>query len=191
MDVDFKIEITPEDVGLLADVLDCSKDEVPRYLAGHAKAALWEYLEAYLGRRAFSRGSDILEHRLALLIKHAYGNRIIGEAEVSRLFQSTLPTSRSLLRSALSKYRFDLAKAAETSVRIVLEGAKWSEDDNQYTVNIGARNLVDFLNQRLEAEYTGQRAISAAKDCIGTYAIAPGSYDGLCKAFNAKAVSRT
>ncbi|HEY2070367.1 MAG TPA: hypothetical protein VGG48_12495 [Rhizomicrobium sp.] len=190
MKITFDFDPSPEDLAILAVALNCTEAEVVARLPGHARAALVEYVEAYLGRRAFSRGSDILEHRLSLLIEHAYGNRLLGEAEVSRLFQTTLPASRSLLRSVLSKYRFQLQTAATGTAKAALEVAKWKKDDNEYVIEVKAANLVEILNQRLAADFGGQKPIGPAKDSIATYLIAPGSYDSLCMAFGAKPVPR-
>jgi len=190
MKITFNIDLSPEDRAAFAAALGCRDAEIEQRLPGHARAALMEYVEAYLGRRAFSRGSDILEHRLSLLIAYAYDNRILGEAEVSRLFQTTLPGSRGLLRSTLSKYRYQLQNAASGSAKTALESAVWVKADNEYTVEIKAGNLVDILNQRLAADYGGQKPIGPAKDSIATYLIAPGSYTKLCAAFGAKPVAK-
>jgi hypothetical protein len=188
--ISFDFDIPPGDIPALAAALGCPEADVAANLPGHAKAALGEYVEAYLGRRAFSRGSDILEHRLSLLIEHAYGNRVPSEAEVSNIFQTTLTSSRSLLRAALTKYRYRLKGAVVASATAALERAVWNKDDNQYTVEIHAANIVDYLNQRLATEFAGQKRISPAKDSISIYAIAPGTYDELCRALKAKPVAR-
>jgi hypothetical protein len=101
--------------------------DLPAKASDHAKAALTEYLESYLGRRAFSRGGDILEHRLSLLVKHAFGGKIPTAAQVSDLFQTTLSSSRTLIRNTFSKYRFTLGTVADAAAREVLEKVVWAD----------------------------------------------------------------
>jgi hypothetical protein len=186
-------EFPAGDVQQLASAWGCSVDEAEMRLAGHARAALGEYVEMYLGRRAFSRGSDMLEHRLALLTLHAFDKAIPTEAQVSQLFQTTLPASRSLIRATMSKYRFDLKIAAETSAKAILEKATFEKaasekDRDAFVIEAKTANMVDLLNQRLVAEDASLTPVSRLKDSLARYAIVPSSYAQLCKAFGAKPV---
>lgn len=144
----------------------------------------------YLGRRAYSRGSDILEHRLALLTLHAFGGHIPTEEKVARLFQSTVSQGRSLIRSSLSKYRYQLEGATTASARSALEAASWVAEANAYRVEIDSTNLVELMNRRLATIDATQRTISRTRGSIATHDIAPGSYDPLCPSFGARPVPR-
>ena len=184
--IGFEIDVADVDAAALAAALACGKADLEARLQGHARAALVEHFELYLGRRVFARGSDILEHRLALLIEHAFGNTIPSEACVSRLFQTTLPKSRSLLQSTLSKYRYQLTAATVVSARNALEKAKWSKD--RYAIEIDAANLVDVLRQAL-APHAGFPPLVADKDKVSTYILQPSAYNALCEAFGARKVA--
>lgn len=186
MKITFDIDLSPEEIALLASALDCDPADVEGKLPGHARAALGEYVEAYLGRRASGRGQDILEHRLALLIEHSFDKTIPSEVQVSRLFQTTLTSSRSLIRSTLSKYRYQLKTAADASAKSGLERAKWSNSSNLFEVVGVTASLADHLNLRLSSINGGMKKVALIKDTTSNYGIAADAYRELCKAFGAK-----
>src|ERR1039458_7388469 len=92
----------------LAQILACEVSELDQVLSSYGSAALEEYVRMILGQRVFTRGSDILEHRLLLLVKEAFGGRIPDEQRVSALFQLSSTGSRSLIRAVLAKYQYEL-----------------------------------------------------------------------------------
>lgn len=188
MQITFDIAIDALDAPLIAQAIGCAEPELQARLAGHAKAALTEYLEAYLGRRAFNRGSDVLEHRLALLIQHAFDGVVPDDAGVSKLFQSTMSTSRTLLRNTLSKYRYSLAASTTASAKAVLESVVWRDGD--YHARGASSNLIELLNQRLAAADATLKPITKVANSVATYAIAPGAYDELVPLYGAVAVAR-
>lgn len=183
VNINFKINLSSEEVDLLRQALGCPAAELEKKINGHAKAALLEYVEAYLGRRASGRGQDILEHRLALLIEHAFDRTIPSEVQVSRLFQTTLASSRSLIRSTLSKYRYQLTGAADASAKAALSRAKWNKSANQYEIVEVTANLADHLNLRLAAVDGSLKKVVAVKDTGSNYGIAADSYEALCKVY--------
>jgi hypothetical protein len=189
MRVTFEIEISDPDQDALSAALGVPKKSLNAGLTGHATAALHEYIECYLGRRAFSRGSDILEHRLSLLVCHAFGNDIPDDAVVSRLFQTTPSASRTLIRNALSKYRYQLAAAANRSGKSLLEKVTW-EGNSAYHAKAAAANLIEVLNQRLLAADSTLTPVTRLTDSGGAYAINKYSYDKLCDVFGATKVKR-
>jgi len=178
------LEVSDADTDLLADALECDVKVLASRLAGHAQAAVAEYVEMYLGRRAFSRGSDILEHRLALLMEYPFANQVPAETQVARLFQVTLPASRSLIRSALSKYRYQLRAATTASAKATLESAKLTKND-QFLLEIKVASLVDLMNQSLAAKDGREKPVLRVADSVSNYSTARSSYEFLCQAFGA------
>ena len=85
-------------------------------IAPYAKAAIEEYVRMFLGQKVFTRGSDIREYRLFILIRFAFNNFIPDEQFVCALFQCTLSQSRALLRAVMSKYQYDLSQAIEQTL---------------------------------------------------------------------------
>lgn len=64
----------------------------------------------FIGQRVFTRGRDIQEYRLFLLIRGPFGNTIPDDQMVCDLFQTTTQ-SRALVRSVMSKYQYELSQA--------------------------------------------------------------------------------
>ena len=187
MQVKFDIDIEA-DKGALVAALGCEAPELDAELTKHAKAALHEYIECYVGRRAFTRGSDMLEHRLALLVEHAFGRRIPSASAISNLLQTTLTASRSLIRATFSKYRFQLGAVEEASVKVLLENAVWQDKDSCF-VKTAAPNLVELMNRRLLAEDPTLREVARMAGVLGSYTIDKLSYEVLCKLLKATAVA--
>ncbi len=188
MPIKIEFDFDDKDSTALLILLDCTTAQLPSRLSAHAKAALHEYVECYMGRRAYSRGSDILEHRLSLLIQHVLGDRMPEAAQVSDFFQTNLTTSRSLIRNTFAKFRYDLEQAAEASARIALETVTWSGDDARATFS--TPNLLETLNRRLLKVDPTANEVQRMANVIGVYTIPEFSYATLCTAFGANPVAK-
>ena len=114
MNINFNIELQNEEIDQLAGILVCTQEELPTKIAPYAKAALEEYIKLFLGQKVFTRAADFREYRLFLLIQHVFDNEIPNEQKISDLFQTTTNQSRTLTRSIMSKYQYDLARAIES-----------------------------------------------------------------------------
>jgi hypothetical protein len=182
------LQIDDADAARIANLLGCDPSQLGTRLAGHAQAAISEYVEMYLGRRAFSRGSDMLEHRLALLMQYAFANQVPSEDQVARLFQSTPSQGRSLIRASLSKYRYQLQAAAAASAKSVLEKARVNAAD-EFVMEIRTAFLVDLMNQALAEKDGRQKPVIRVKDNVSTFSTARASYEALCAVFGAKSVT--
>lgn len=191
MIINVKIEVDDDDRSALAAALGCAEDKVEEELGLHGRAAVHEYAEAYAGRRALTRGTDILEHRLALLIQHAFKEKIPSDADISRLFQTPIARSRTLLRNALSHYRYQLREATTASVRTVLENATWRADRSLFQVEFHAANLLELMNIRLAGADARKKPVAKSADSVATYEIAEQSYELLCELFGAEPKSKT
>jgi hypothetical protein len=187
MNIQFDIDVDDPDKQKLVAMFGGDAGSLPAKLSGHAKAAMTEYLECYLGRRAYTRGTDILEHRLSLLVKYAFGGKIPTAAQVSDLFQTTLSASRTLIRNTFSKYRFDLDSVAADAAKTALENVTW-ENPTTCKAQIAAPNLVELLNRRLLTANPGYKEIVRTQGAIGTYAITQDAYAELCQLFKATPV---
>lgn len=191
MQITFNIDLSDPDQAALAMAIGCQPNELQQTLSRHALAALHEHVDCYLGRRASTRGNDILEYRLALLIRHTLSNKIPSDATVSRLFQTTLTASRTLIRNALAKYRLQLGDASALSAKAVLEGVVWPGDNgDDYLASNPAANVLELLNQRLLVEDPTMKRILRVPESGGIYAINKYAYDKLCEVFNANKVER-
>lgn len=181
-----ELEIDDGDLARLESATGKTGEALQDVLPKHAQAALTEYVAQYVGRRALSRGTDILEHRLHLLIRHAFDNEVPTEAQVSDLFQTTAAQSRTLIRNTLSRYRFDLATALEATVKATLEAAKPGK--GVFLLEIKSAQVLDALKSKLEQEHPGQVPIARTRDA-STWTLKPVSYAKLCGSFGATEVS--
>jgi hypothetical protein len=167
----------------LRQVLGCTEAELESKLEPYATAALEEYVRMFIGARVFTRGSDIREYRLLLLVENVW-KRVPADTEVSALFQTTASQSRALIRAVLSKFRYDVAGALEASVRDTVASAKRiSEAELQLVIESG--NLVDSINSRIqEIDATLPRLVTG--EGVATHRIKQSAYEKLCGALGMK-----
>jgi len=179
MDVNLSLPIEDREMEELCRILDCSEETLPEQVKDHLIAAALEYIEMYLGQRVLKRGSDIREHRLFLLIKHVFVDRIPGEAEVCRFFQTSQTESRALLKAVMSKYQYQLHSAIESTMRTVMSNATSPGGDGNHSITINNLNIVEQLNREL-AEIDGNLPqISKRRNSVSTYEIEEVSYNRL------------
>jgi hypothetical protein len=171
--------LSPPERAQLAGTLGVAVADLPEHLEAHANAAVEEYVRMFLGQRVYTRGSDIREYRLLLLIKHALGGRIPSEAEVSRLFQTTESQSRSLIRSVMSKFQYELREEIVQTLRETLSESGRESDEADYEVVIDSDNVVDELNRRIQAIDGTLPAIQKKRGTASTYVLRPSSHDRL------------
>ena len=147
MNITFDIELQKDEIDQLAGILECSEKELPKVIAHYAKAALEEYIRMFLGQKVFTRAADFREYRLFLLIQHVFDNEIPNEQQISDLFQTTANQSRTLTRSIMSKYQYDLSRAIEKSLRNAIHNATLSEEDECYLITVDNENIIEALNR--------------------------------------------
>lgn len=187
MKVSLNLELDKDDEKGLAIILGCKPEELPQHLSSYGKAALCEYITMFLGQKVFRRGTDILEYRLFLLIQNALEGQIPDEQMVSNLFQTTATESRSLIRSVMSKYQYQLRNAIDESIKSILRNATKDNDDDQYIVVVNSFNLIAEMNSVL-AEIDGSLPPITKKrgGGISTHLIKPSSYARLKEKYKIK-----
>lgn len=131
----------------LAGALGCEDSELDERLEPFVQAAAEEYIRMMLGQRVFTRGSDIREYRLLLLIKHAY-RKLPSEQQISAVFQTSAAQSRSLLRAVMSKFQYELHPITRASLTSLLREATGSVDGDR-VVLVHAENFVEALNREI------------------------------------------
>jgi hypothetical protein len=145
IDVTVRLELEAEEKQLLERILGKTLT-----LQDISSAAVEEYVRMILGQRTFTRGSDLSEYRLFLLLKHAFASSVPPEAVVCRLFQLTPARARSLVRNVLAKYQYDLRNAIDTSLQKVLSPEGKPEFSGNYiVVKVDSDALVGLLRDRI------------------------------------------
>lgn len=187
-----EIPLSDSEESQLAMILGAKPEELGVKLESVAKAAIQEYIRMFLGQKVFTRGSDFQEYRLYLLIRELFGNLVPSEQQVCALFQVTTNGARSMIRSVLSKYQYDLHHAYSASLARILDDAQSVEDGDDYEVVVHAQSLIDGLNRTLAEKNGALPAIARKKGTVSTYVIRPSSFDELRLAYpSSEQVSRS
>lgn len=163
----------------LATTFGCKEADLDALIEKYGEAAKEEYLRMILGERVFTRGQDVREYRLYLLIKVVFDGRLPSEQQISSLFQTTTTQSRALLRAVMSKYQYELQKAIEQTLDDVLKLAKQKDGTGPWLVTVDSENVVEALNRRLAALNGTLPQIVRAKNMVTTYEIPASSYEAL------------
>lgn len=161
----------------LAGILRVDPADLDDALTPFAGAAVEEYARMFIGQRVFTRGSDIREYRLFLLIKTAFENRIPDEQRVSDLFQTTASQSRSLIRSVMSKFQYELQEAIDASLRTAVEEAVRDADD--WAVTVPSENIVEALNRVIGAIDGSLPQIEKKRGTVASYVLRQSSCERL------------
>lgn len=167
----------------IAQILGCKPNELEDKLAPYASAALQEHVSMFLGQKVFTRGSDLLEYRLLLLIEQAFEGRIPDEQEVCKLFQLTSTAARSLIRAVMSKFQYQLKAAIEKSAKQLLDSAEVGDGGSSISVAVHNLNLVEELNRELADIDTNLPPVRKKRVSVSTFEIQPSSYGRLCERF--------
>lgn len=176
MAIEFEIQLSEEESEQLASILGCELAALDEVLTRHAKTALQEYVRMFLGQKVFTRGSDIHEYRLSLLIREAFDNEIPDEQAVCNLFQTTASQSRGLIRSVMSKYQYDLHSAIERTLRRELGSAERESDAGDWVLTTNSENVIEALNRRLASIDGSLPQISKQRGSVSSYVIRPSSH---------------
>jgi hypothetical protein len=164
----------------LAATLRCSARDLPRELRKYADAAAEEYVRMILGQHVYTRGQDIREYRLFLLILHAFAGLLPDERTISALFQTTTTQSRALLRAVMSKYQYELQGAIRQTLETHLRAAvpDPSEPDLR-NLTVDSENVVEALNREIAAIDGTLPQITKARGTVTTFEIRKSSYEQL------------
>jgi hypothetical protein len=175
------LTLSDEEERQLAGILECNVEGLERALEPYARAALQEYVRMFLGQKVFTRGSDILEYRLFLLIREAFNNELPEEQRICDLLQATTTNSRSLIRSVMSKYQYELQEAISSTLCQTIERAREEGDDRVVTVN--SENVIEALNRVVGTIDGSLPPITKKRGSVASYVLKPSCYEQLCLRF--------
>lgn len=180
----FQYKIDENELAIIKETLGNNDDiDVSEYLNKIAVASFEEYLKLFIGQKVFTRGSDMKEFRLLLIIKHVFGGKVPSEDTVSKLFQLTNSESKSLIRSVMSKYQYEMSDMIKNSLRETIDRAKPSTTDEGtlegYKMDIKTHNILQELNKILGYLDGGAPMITKERGTYSTYNIKPSSYNKL------------
>lgn len=163
----------------LAGILGCEVSHLETELGSYGTAALEEYVRMFLGQRVFTRGSDMLEYRLLLLTKSAFGGRLPDEQRVSAVFQRSATGSRSLIRAVIAKYQYELSGEVATTMKDTLTSVNQDGDDWSFVVN--SENVVETMNRVLAGIDGTLPQVGKKSGMVASYSLKSSSYHALCE----------
>jgi hypothetical protein len=177
--------LTQEELRQLALTLNVAETGVQGELDKYRIAAEEEYVRMILGQRVLTRGQDIREYRLCLLIVHVFDGSLPSESKISALFQTTATQSRSLLRAVMSKYQYELQEPINRTLAQLLrdsrpnpnvKGGRW--------LTVDSENVIEALNRRIAAIDGSLRQIVKSKGTVSTYEISPSTFERLTESLS-------
>lgn len=177
-----ELDLPDREMEQLARSLNCKTADLSGRFAPYVSAAAEEYVRMFLGQKVFTRGSDIREYRLFLLIQHVFGNSLPDEQKISDLFQTTASQSSSLVRSVMSKFQYDLRDKIDATCQSIVASVAPGADGTLTTV-IPSPNLVEKLNRRIAAIDGTLPVIARKPDAASTYVFPKSTYLRLCEVF--------
>jgi len=185
MNINFTKELTTEEANLLQDIFNCDEANLQLMVTELAVAATQEYLDMVLGKRVFTRGQDIKEYKLFLLIKHFFGGFIPDEQTITTMFQTTTTESKSLLRSVMAKYQYELKESINNTIKNVLQNeVDFDEVKDVYKVSKIGLNIVDEMNNTLSQINGSLSQVNKKRGASHIFEIPAASYEELCTHFN-------
>lgn len=188
MNLNVELNLSPQETEQLAGTLGCGVADLPEVFSVYGSAGAEEYARMILGQKVFTRGSDIQEFRLFLLVKHAFGNSIPDEQKISDLFQTTSSQSGALVRSVMSKYQYELHDAIDRTCTSVLSSVTQSLEGGLAAV-IPSPNWVEKLNREIASIDGSLPQISKKRGAISTYLFERSSYLRLCERFGVEPIA--
>jgi hypothetical protein len=173
------MELNIDETKQLAATFGCEGTNLDSQIAKYSAAAQEEYVRMILGQRVFTRGRDILEYRLYLLIKNVFDGRLPSDQQISSLFQTTTTQSRGLLRAVMSKYQYELQDAIRGTLREVLRTARNDPNSDDHLIIVDSENVIEGLNRQIIAIDGTLRQVTKLRNSASTYVIAADSYTEL------------
>lgn len=173
------MNLTSKEKEQLVLILGCQEDELEDKISLFQKAASEEYLRMILGKKVFTRGQDMLEYRLFLMIQYVFIDSLPSEQQISALFQTSTAQSRSLLRAVMSKYQYDLQLVVDSTLKAILQNATLIEGGEGYQFTVDSDNVVQTLNRRIAAIDGTLPQVTKVKNSVTTYSIAVSAYKKL------------
>jgi hypothetical protein len=170
------MRLSPRDRKQLAAALGCPTAAVTAELRKYEAAAAEEYVRMILGQRVFTRGQDMREWRLVLIIRHVFDGQLPSERTISNLFQTSTGQSRSLLRAVMAKYQYELKEGVDATLGQMVARARQAGPGEPWTVTTDSENLVDALNREIANIDGTLSQVVRVRNTVSTYEIANASY---------------
>lgn len=170
----------------LMKLLGCENDEekFKKDISNVVRASLSEYKDMFLGMGMPTRADEIRQYRLLHLIKNYFIDRLPSEAEVASMFQLTQSKSKSLIRNAMTRFRYQLENEIKNTLVQTIKQANFNKDENEYRLVIQSDNVLEELNRIVAITAPTLDPIRKIRNMSRTYSISKDSYEKLKDYFN-------
>lgn len=163
----------------LASLLGCTEAQLPGRLKPFADASLQEYVDMLTGQVPLNRASDILEHRLFLMIGTVFSGDIPSEATVAAYFQKSLSGSRTLITNVLAKYHYQLENDMKRTICNLLTTATPTSTPNVVRIIPKADGIIDVMNRRARELNGLLPPIKREANTVSSYLVDPSTFTAL------------
>ena len=170
MDIHTQVEISDSEITPLCAALGCAPDQLSERMSEIGRAALREYVEMLLGDNIL-RSPENRERRLLTWILHANDGVIPDEGHVSRIFNITLSSARSLLRTVISRYRKQMTAATEAAAKNILSNCGDEDENGLRRVSVNNPVIIEYLNGRLAQSNGKIERIRLENNTSSTYLV--------------------
>ena len=137
-------------------------------------------------KKPLSDGARVLFNRVPtpswlerFCIRELFANKIPDEQRICDLFQTTTSQSRSLIRSVLSKYQYELQEAVAESLKSLLLAQDPPDEGEIYEIPIHNESLVEEFNRRLAVGSPDLDSVKKKRGAVGTHVITRSAYFAL------------
>lgn len=161
---------------------DLSETELENETVKIIKAAMCEYKQMFLGMGLPTRADEIQQYRLYYLIER-YFKEMPTEEQVSSMFQLTHTKSRTLIRSVMTRFRYNLDQIISDNLKDILNNAELKEDNNCYFViqsNYALEQFKNIIDNRAPTSDGIRRVANTSR----TFYTSKSSYKTLCENFD-------
>lgn len=174
LNINIRFPIDEDDKNLLVNILGVNQDQLSEALQSHTVSALEEYINMYLGKNVYTRGSDIQENKLYLLIKNNVFDGMPTEKEVSKFFQTTISQSKTLLRAVNTKYQYKLRNVFLKNLKETIERSNLVDGD--YELFVESKFILEALDILISSFGGGLAPIKKKRDTSSIYIIPNDTY---------------
>lgn len=174
LNINIIFPINEDDKNLLTNILGVNQNQLSEALQSHTVSAIEEYINMYLGKNVYTKGSDIQVNKLYLLIKNNVFDGMPTEKEVSKFFQTTISQSKKLLRDVNTKYQYKLRSVFLRNLKETIERSNTVDGD--YELFVESKFILEEL-KKLISSLDGELApIKKKRDTSSIYIIPNDTY---------------
>nr|WP_313416327.1 hypothetical protein [Brevundimonas diminuta] len=169
------IDLTPDEERDLCRALGGTAAQLPTTLAPFASAAIREYVDMITGQ-AMTSASDLRERRLVAILLALPAASFPSDDQISKWFNMTPQSARSLLRTTLACHRNRLRAVMVAAAKSFIAAANQpGGQGTEWEARFPNAVVVDMLNDDLANAAAVRSPIRRRPGTFGSYVVPDGS----------------